>query len=87
MKASLAHASLLSVGQLPRQHGEAETPTSNQSPRVTQGRRLLGLAALHTCPLPLPRSQVRARLGIEADLEISEARSEKGDLEQDEGKQ
>ena len=42
MKASVAHASLLSVGQLPRQHGEAETPTSNQPPRVDQGRGLLG---------------------------------------------
>ena len=36
------------VGQLPRQRGEAETPMSNQPPRVDQGRRLLGLAALHT---------------------------------------
>ena len=53
----------LSVGQLPRLHGEAETPTSNQPPRVDQGRRLWGPAALHTCPLASPRSQVRARLG------------------------
>ena len=30
------------VGQLPRQRGEAETPTSNQPLRVDQGRRLLG---------------------------------------------
>ena len=37
------------VGQLPRQHGEAETPTSNQSPRANRGRRLLGPAALCTC--------------------------------------
>ena len=51
------------VGQLPRQRGEAETPTSNQSPRVDQGRRLLGPATLRTCPLASPRSQVRARLG------------------------
>ena len=63
MKASVARASLLSDGQLPRQHREAETPTSNQSPRVNQGRRLLGPAALRTCPLASPRSQVRARLG------------------------
>ena len=33
-----------------RQRGEAETPTSNQPPRVDQGRRLLGPAALRTCP-------------------------------------
>ena len=36
------------VGQLPRQRGEAETPTSCQSPRVNQGRKLLGPAALRT---------------------------------------
>ena len=29
-----------------RQHGEAETPTSNQPPRIDQGRRLLGPTAL-----------------------------------------
>ena len=63
MKASVARASLSSVGQLPRQRGEAETPMSNQSPRVERGRRLLGPAALHTFPLASPRSQVRARLG------------------------
>ena len=51
------------VGQLPRQHGEAKAPTSSQSPHVNQGRRLLGPAALCTCPLVSPRSQVRARLG------------------------
>ena len=54
---------LLSVGQLPRQRVEVETPTSYQSPRVNQGCRRLGPAALHTCPLASPRSQVRARLG------------------------
>ena len=48
------------VGQLPRWRGEAETPTSHQSPRVNQGRRRLGPAALRTCPLASP---VRARLG------------------------
>ena len=63
MKASVARASLLSDGQLPRQRGEAETPTSNQSPRVKQGRRLLGPAALRTCPLASLLSQVRACLG------------------------
>ena len=51
------------IGQLPRQHGEAETPTSNQPPHSAQGCRLLGPAVLRTCPLALPRSQVRARLG------------------------
>ena len=51
------------AGQLPRQRGEVETPTSNQSPHVDQGRRLLGPAALRTCPLASPRSQARARLG------------------------
>ena len=48
---------------LPRRRGEAETPTSNQSPRGAQGRRLLGPAALHTCPFASLLSQVRARLG------------------------
>ena len=42
MKASVAPASLLSVGQLPRQRGEAETPTSNQPPCVNRGRRPFG---------------------------------------------
>ena len=45
------------------EHGEAETPTSNQSPRGDQGRRLLGLAALRTCPFTSLLSQVRARHG------------------------
>ena len=63
MKANTARASLLSVGQLPRQRGEADTPTSNQLPRGAQGRRLLGPAALRTCPLALLLSQVRACLG------------------------
>ena len=40
-----------------------ETPTSNQSHRIDQGRTLLGPAALRTCPLASPLSQVRARLG------------------------
>ena len=42
MKASIAHASLLLDGQLPRQREEADTPTSNQPPCVDRGRRLLG---------------------------------------------
>ena len=63
MKASVARASPLSVWRLPRQRGEAETPTSNQLPRVNQGRRMLGPAAFRTCHLASPRSQVRACLG------------------------
>ena len=38
MKTILAHANLLSVGQLPKQRGEAETPTFNQPPHVNRGR-------------------------------------------------
>ena len=41
----------------------AKAPTSNQPPRGDQGRRLLGPAALRTCPLASLLSQVRARLG------------------------
>ena len=47
---SLHVAGTCQIGQLPRQHGEAKTPRSNQPRRVDQGRRLLGLAALRTCP-------------------------------------
>ena len=70
MKGSLARASLLSVGQLPRQHGKAETPTSNQLPCGDQGRRLLGPAALRTCPFASLLSQVRARLGPWATIGV-----------------
>ena len=63
MKASTARANLLTVGQLPRQHGEAETPTFNQLPRVDQGRRLLGTVALRACPFAFLLGQARARLG------------------------
>ena len=49
--------------QLPRRHGEVETPTSNQPPRGAQGRRLLGPAALRPCPFTSLHGQVRARLG------------------------
>ena len=49
--------------QLPRRHGEVETPTSNQSPHGAQGRRLLGPMALHPCPSASLHGQVRARLG------------------------
>ena len=38
------HAGTCQVERLPRQRGEAEMPTSNQPPRVDQGRRLLGPA-------------------------------------------
>ena len=57
------HAGTCQVMRLPRRHGEAETPTSNQSPRSAQGRRLLGPAALHTCPFASLLSQARVRLG------------------------
>ena len=40
-----------------------ETPTSNQPPRGAQGRRLLGPAALRSCPFASLHGQVRARLG------------------------
>ena len=49
--------------QLPRCHWEVETPTSNQPPRGAQGRRLLGPAALRSCPSASLHGQVRARLG------------------------
>ena len=49
--------------QLPRHHGEVETPTSNQPPHGTQGRRLLGPAALRSCPFASLHGQARARLG------------------------
>ena len=49
--------------QLPRRHGEVETPTSNQPPRGAQGRRLLGPAVLRSCPFASLHGQVRARLG------------------------
>ena len=49
--------------QLPRRHGEVETPTTNQPPRDAQGRRLLGPAALRSCPSASLHGQVRARLG------------------------
>ena len=49
--------------QLPRRHGEVEAPTSNQPPRGAQGRRLLGPAALRSCPSASLHGQVRARLG------------------------
>ena len=48
--------------QLPRPHGEAGTPTSNQPPRGAQGRRLVGPVALCSCPSASLHGQVRARL-------------------------
>ena len=38
-------------------------PTSNQPPRGVQGRKLLGPAALRSCPSASLHGQVRARLG------------------------
>ena len=70
MKAIIARASLLSGGQLPRQRAEVETPTSSQSPRVDQGRRLLGPAALRTCPLASPRAKSERALGPGATLGV-----------------
>ena len=49
--------------QLSRRRGEVETPTSNQPPRGAQDRRLLGPAALRSCPSASPHGQVQARLG------------------------
>ena len=49
--------------QLPRRHGEVEMPTSNRPPRGAEGRRLLGPAALRSCPFASLHGQVRARLG------------------------
>ena len=57
------HAGTCQVMWLPRHHGEAETPTSNQLPRGAQDCRLLGPMALCTCPFASLLSQVRARLG------------------------
>ena len=62
------HDRFLRVGtrqfvQLPRHRGGAEPPTSNQPPCGARGRRLLGPAALRTCPFASLLSQVRARLG------------------------
>ena len=44
-------------------HAVAQAPTSNQPPHGARGRRLLGPAALRTCPFASLLSQVRARLG------------------------
>ena len=57
------HAGTFQVVRLPRRRGEAETPTSNQSPHGTQGRRLLGPATLRTCPIASLLSQVQVHLG------------------------
>ena len=50
------------TGRVMRHRGEAEMPTSNQPPHGA-GRRLLGPAALRTCPFASLLSQVQARLG------------------------
>ena len=57
------HAGTCQFVQLPRRRGGAEPPTSNQPPCGARGRRLLGPAALRTCPFASLLSQVRARLG------------------------
>ena len=49
--------------QLPRRRGEVEKPMSNQPPCGAQGRRLLGPAALRSCPSATLHGQARARLG------------------------
>lgn len=49
----------------PRRHGEAQSPTSDQSPCGAQGRRLVGPAALRACPFAFLLGQARARLGPE----------------------
>ena len=51
------------VWRLPRRRGEVEKPTSHQAPRIDLVLRQLGPTVLRPCPLALPRSQVRARLG------------------------
>ena len=57
------HVGTCQVMRFSRHRGEAEMLKSNQSPRGVQGRRLLGPAALRTCPFASLLSQVRARLG------------------------
>ena len=49
--------------QLPRRRGKVEAPTSNQPPRGAQGHRLLGPAALRSCPFASLHGEARARLG------------------------
>ena len=46
-----------------RRRGGTVPPTSNQPPDYAQGRRLLGPAALRTCPFASLLGQVRACLG------------------------
>ena len=52
--------SIRAVAEVP---WEAGMPMSNQPPRGAQGRRLLGPAALRSCPSASLHGQVRARLG------------------------
>ena len=49
--------------QLSRHREEVETPTSNQPPHGAQDRKLLGPAALRSCPFASLHGQARARLG------------------------
>ena len=60
---ALCMQGLVQSVQLPRRHWKVETPSSNQPPRGAQGRRLLGPAALRSCPSASLHGQVRARLG------------------------
>ena len=55
---------LVKLGSSRGSVGKRRQPTIRQLPRVNQGRRMLGPAALRTCPLALPQSQARARLGL-----------------------
>ena len=57
------HAGTCQFVQLSRRHGEVETPAPNQPPCGARGRRLLGPAALRTCPFTSLLGQVRMRLG------------------------
>ena len=52
------------------QHGEAESPTSHQSPHVDQGRRRLGPAALRTCPLASLEAKFERALGPGATVGV-----------------
>ena len=56
--------------RISRLRGESETPMSNQSPHVDQGRRLLGLAALRTCPLASPEAKPEHALGPGATVGV-----------------
>ena len=54
---------VLLAERVTRRRGEAQTPTSNQSPCGAQGRRLLGPTALRARPFAFLLGQAWARLG------------------------